>query len=342
MISLDGLTLATGRAPEARAIIALFVRHVRDGLIPNLFPEGQRLGLYHTADATLWLFEAIGRYVTQTGDRDFVRSILPTLGDIIECHRRGTSFGIGVDPADGLLRQGQEGYALTWMDAKMGDWVVTPRRGKAVEINALWYNALCWMTRWNDDHQADLANHYQRDAMRVRESFNLRFWNDERGYLYDVVDGDAGDDPSCRPNQVFAISLPHPVLEKARWATVMEVVREKLLTPVGLRTLAPDEPAYRSQYLGDLKERDGAYHQGTVWPWLIGAYVDALLKTAPGAAAQAREALGAFPAQLSTFGVGSIGEICDAETPHLFRGCIAQAWSVAEVLRAWKRTKAPA
>jgi predicted glycogen debranching enzyme len=339
MISLDGLALATGRFAEARHILELFAGHVRDGLIPNLFPEGQRVGLYHTADATLWLFEALARYEAATGDREFVRHLLPTLEDIVEWHLRGTSFGIGVDPFDGLLRQGADGYALTWMDAKVDGWVVTPRRGKAVEINALWYNALSHVARWLSEAGEPGREHRCRDAAeRARQSFNTRFWNPRTGHLFDLVEGEHGDDPACRPNQLFAISLPNPVLDRSRWPAVLQAVEEKLVTPAGLRTLAPGEPAYRSQYVGALRDRDAAYHQGTVWPWLIGAYIDARLKVAPHDRARAREALRAFPDMLSTAGIGSLSEICDADTPHLPRGCIAQAWSVAEVLRAWKIT----
>jgi predicted glycogen debranching enzyme len=341
MIALDGLALRTGRTAEAALILDMFARHIRDGLIPNLFPEGQRLGLYHTADATLWFFEAVHRYQEQTGDRTLVRRHLPALTDIIRHHRAGTLFGIGVDPADGLLRQGAPGYALTWMDAKVDGWVVTPRRGKAVEINALWYNALGLMADWLDEAgDADGAALCRDDAARARVSFNRRFWNPRTGWLHDVVDGEAGDDDACRPNQLLAIALTHPILERGRWPPVVAAVRDKLLTPLGLRTLAPDHPEYRSQYAGDLMSRDAAYHQGTVWPWLLGPYVDALLKTTPPARQEARDVLAAFPAHLGVAGLGSISEIFDADPPHLPRGCIAQAWSVAEVLRAWRITAA--
>jgi predicted glycogen debranching enzyme len=340
MISLDGLTLVSGRHAEAAEILRMFGGHVVDGLIPNLFPEGHRVGLYHTADATLWFFEAIRRFTERTHDQTVLADLLPLLVEILECHRRGTLFGIGVDAADQLLMQGEAGYALTWMDARMDGWVVTPRRGKAVEINALWYNALQLMSGWlearGDQAEADRC---RREAALMRVSFNQRFWNRETGYLFDVVDGEGGQDAACRPNQLFAVSLSHPVLNEDRWPSVVAAAREKLLTPLGLRTLAPDEPGYQSQYSGDLRTRDGAYHQGTVWPWLIGAYVDALLKVAPDDVAAARAVLASFPAHLSQAGVGSISEICDADGPHLPRGCIAQAWSVAEVLRAWGRTR---
>ncbi|HEX5475514.1 MAG TPA: amylo-alpha-1,6-glucosidase [Vicinamibacterales bacterium] len=334
MISLEGLTLTTRRFREAGYILRTFGQYVRDGLIPNMFPEGDREGLYHTADATLWYVHALERYTQVTGDDETLRGLMPVLIDIAEHHLQGTRFNIHMDPVDGLLSQGAPGYQLTWMDAKVDDWVVTPRRGKAVEINALWYNALClldaWTKRYGGGETLDLAAH----ARRARESFNRRFWYAEGGYLYDVVDGEGGDDPSCRPNQVFAISLPHPVLDESRWPAVMNVVRQKLLTPAGLRTLSPDNPAYKPRYYGDLRSRDAAYHQGTVWPWLIGPFIDAWLKVHHDRAA-ARAFLDGFRLHLNEACAGQINEIFDAEPPFLPRGCIAQAWSVAEVLRSW-------
>ncbi len=339
MISLEGLTLATGRSAEAGYILRMFARHVRDGLIPNMFPEGERDGLYHTADATLWFFHALDRYLVATDDRPTLTLLLPILRDIVEHHLRGTRFGIGVDPADGLLSQGAEGYQLTWMDAKVDDWVVTPRRGKAVEINALWYNALCLLAGWlTDEHGAHSGDDLRQHAERARGSFNRRFWHANDGYLYDIVDGPGGDDPACRPNQVFAISLTHPVLDRERWESVLGVVRARLLTPVGLRSLAPGHPDYKSHYFGDLRSRDAAYHQGTVWAWLSGPFVDAWLKAYPDDRAGARQVLSGFEAHLGESCLGSIGEIFDAEPPYTPRGCVAQAWSVAEVLRALART----
>ena len=339
MISLEGLTLTTGRHAEAGYILRTFAHYVRDGLIPNMFPEGKRDGLYHTADATLWFFHAIDRYLGACDDRWTLRLLLPTLADIVSRHTAGTRFGIGVDPADGLLRQGQEGYQLTWMDAKVDDWVVTPRRGKAVEINALWYNALCLLERWMREERGDgaaapLAD--QRD--RVRESFNRRFWYEAGAYLYDVVDGEHGDDSACRPNQIFAISLPNPVLDRERWSPVLDVVGTRLLTPFGLRSLAPGHPDYKPRYSGDLRARDAAYHQGTVWGWLMGPWIDAWLKVHPGDLATARSLVEGLAQDLGEFGVGSLAEVFDAEAPYTPRGCIAQAWSVAEALRSWVRT----
>jgi predicted glycogen debranching enzyme len=336
MISLEGLTLTTGRHAEAGSILRTFATHVRDGLIPNLFPEGSKEGLYHTADATLWFFQAIGRYYEITGDRETLEFLLPIVRDIVAHHLRGTRFGIAVDPSDGLLRQGAEGYQLTWMDAKCGDWVVTPRRGKAVEINALWYNALRWLEHW--ERELDGEAKARPLAEHARRSFNQRFWYDKGGFLYDVVDGEKGDDPSCRPNQIFAVALSHPVLDKERWPAVLEVVRQRLLTPLGLRSLAPGEPDYKPTYHGDLRSRDAAYHQGTVWPWLIGPFVDAWLKMHPNDRTGARRFLQGLADHLGEAGMGSISEVADAEAPFTPRGCIAQAWSVAETLRSWVNT----
>lgn len=342
MISLEGLTLVTGRTLEAGYILRTFAHYVRDGLIPNMFPDGKKEGLYHTADATLLFFHALGRYLEKSKDRVTLKLLLPTLVDIVEHHLRGTKFNIHADPEDGLLAQGEEGYQLTWMDAKMGDWVVTPRRGKAVEINALWYNALCLLAGWlREMGDADAAERYDQSAARARTSFNQRFWLAEGGYLFDVVDcnGDKGTfDRSCRPNQIFAISLDHPVLEQERWESVLKVVQEKLVTPVGLRSLASDDPEYKPIYSGDLRSRDGAYHQGTVWAWLIGPFIDAWLKVHPQDRAGARKFLEVFPTHLSDNGLGTISEVFDASAPHFAGGCIAQAWSVAEVLRCWAKT----
>lgn len=339
MISLKGLTLATGRYAEAAWVLRTFRHYVRDGLLPNTFPEGQEEGVYNTADATLWFFHALDRYVAVSGDRDTLEELLPVLHQIVRRHLEGTRFGIGVDPQDGLLRQGAEGYPLTWMDAKVDDWVVTPRRGKPVEINALWYNALRLLARWTQESEgAEAARPFSEAAAGVRHAFNARFWYADGGYLYDVVDGEQGDDITCRPNQVFAISLPHPVLDREHWNAVLDVVQRRLLTPMGLRSLAPDHPNYKARYFGDLRARDAAYHEGTVWPWLIGAFVDAWLAAHPGDRKGARRWLEGLLPQLDQACVGSISEIFDAEAPYAPRGCIAQAWSVAEVLRGWVKT----
>jgi predicted glycogen debranching enzyme len=342
MISLEGLTLVTGRCLEAGYILRTFAHYVRDGLIPNMFPDEEKEGVYNTTDASLWFFHAFNRYLEETDDRITLKLLLPILIDIVEHHLRGTKFNIHVDPTDGLLAQGENGYALTWMDAKMDDWVVTPRRGKPVEINALWYNALRLLADWlQRTGSAAPAQRYQQHAQRTRASFNQRFWFADGGYLFDVVDCDGQNgthDVSCRPNQLFAISLDHPVLDQERWESVLDVVESRLVTPVGLRSLAPDDPEYRAIYSGDLRSRDGAYHQGTVWAWLIGPFIDAWLKVHPNDKTNARKFLRELPKHLGEAGLGTISEVFDANEPHAEGGCIAQAWSVAEVLRCWVKT----
>jgi predicted glycogen debranching enzyme len=338
MISLEGLTLVTGRHIEAGHILRTFAYHLRDGLIPNLFPEGENEGVYYTADATLWFFHAVERYIEITGDRELLRDLLYKLLDIIEHHIQGTRFGIHCDPGDGLLVQGDPRFALTWMDAKLPDWIVTPRRGKAVEINALWYNALRLLEKWlQEENVSAPVGKITKLADLARQSFNQRFWNAETGHLYDVVDGENGqDDPACRPNQLFALSLSHPVLEQTHWTSVFQNVKTRLLTPVGLRTLSPDHPDYKATYHGDLRTRDAAYHQGTVWPWLVGPYLDAWLRVYPEQRKEAREFLNELlERHLHEACIGSVSEVFDAEGFFTPRGCIAQAWSVAEILRSW-------
>jgi predicted glycogen debranching enzyme len=334
MISLEGLTLVTGRTAEAGAILRTFASHVKDGLVPNMFPEGANQGLYHTADATLWFFHALDRYLRASNDEALLVSLMPTLREIIAKHLGGTLFGIGVD-TDGLLKEGADGYQLTWMDAKCGDWVVTPRRGKPVEINALWYNAQALMVGWLQ-RTGDPAGAEQLAirAAQTKASFDKRFWNPARGYLFDVVDGEHGDDPACRPNQLFALSLVNPVLAPARWAAVLDIVEKELLTPVGLRSLAPTDPEYKPTYDGDLRARDAAYHQGTVWSWLIGAYVDARMRVVPERKEETRTRLAGLVAHLGEACIGSVSEVFDATAPFTPRGCIAQAWGVAELLRS--------
>jgi predicted glycogen debranching enzyme len=335
MISLEGLTLCTGRHVEARGILTTFAHHLRDGLIPNLFPEGDQEGLYNTADATLWFFHAIDRYVTITHDREPLRDLLPSLEEIVRLHLAGTRFGIRVAD-DGLLTQGAANLALTWMDAKVGDWVVTPRRGKPVEINALWYNAVRLLAQWCRSFDRDAA-HLDAVAERTRAEFNRRFWFEPGQYLYDIVDGEAGDDSSLRPNQIFSLSLRYPVLDESRWRQVVDAVAERLLTPYGLRTLDSAHRDFKAQYFGDLRARDAAYHQGTVWAWLIGPFIDAWLRAYPGRREDARALLAAFDDHLSDACIGTISEVFDASEPYAPRGCVAQAWSVAEVLRSLVR-----
>jgi predicted glycogen debranching enzyme len=343
MISLEGLALCTGRHQTAHFILHTFAQYVRKGLIPNLFPEGSQNGMYHTADATLWFFHALDRYLTYTSDHETLRLLLPTLEGIIDAHVRGTDFGIGVDASDGLLGQGQDGYALTWMDALCEGWVVTPRRGKAVEINALWFNALTLMGQWvQSERGIESARRFVGMAATTRESFNRKFWDEEHGRLFDVVDGPGlSRDDAFRPNQLMAIALPNAVLDRTRWQPIVDAAAAALLTPVGLRSLAPDQRDFKPNYHGDLRTRDAAYHQGTVWSWLIGPFVDAWLKVYPDARAEARNLLQGLKEHLGHACIGSVSEIFDAEAPFSPRGCIAQAWGVAEFLRAWRLTAPP-
>ena len=337
MIALPGLTLTTERYDLARDIMTAFAETVSEGMIPNRFPDAGDAPEYNTVDATLWFFHAAHEYVRHTGDLDFVRDTLYTnFKDIIAWHERGTRYGIKMD-ADGLLHSGEEGVQLTWMDAKVGDWVVTPRTGKPVEIQALWYNALCVMASFAARlGEPDKAAHYAALSERARASFAQKFWNEEGNYLYDVLAADGTPDPALRPNQIFAVSLPYAILTGLHARAVVAAVEEMLLTPFGLRSLSPNHPDYRQHYEGDGLARDGAYHQGTVWGWLIGPFITAYLKVherTPASIVQARQWLAAFRDHLTEAGLGQVSEIFDAEPPHTPRGCIAQAWSVAELLR---------
>ena len=336
MISLPGLTLTSGRIEIAKSILLEFARHVDQGMLPNRFPDAGEEPEYNTVDATLWFFEAIRALLDKTDDYDFVREHLyDVLADIIEWHERGTRYNIHVDE-DGLLYAGEEGVQLTWMDAKVGDWVVTPRRGKPVEIQALWYNGLRVMARLAHGFKdEDVVKRYLLMAARARDSFNKQFWNEELGCLFDVVDGETRD-ASIRPNQIFAVSLRHGMLPAEKARRVVETVERELLTPYGLRSLAPSDPNYRGRYEGDATSRDGAYHQGTVWAWLIGPFMTAYLK-AFGDASEVREKISdllmPFQQHLSEAGLNQVSEIFDGDPPHNPAGCIAQAWSVAELLR---------
>ena len=325
MISLEGLTLTTGKSRDAYAILLTYAYYVRDGLIPNMFPEGKLKGKYNTADATLWFFHAIDRYISNTEDTEILEFLIPILNQIIQQHVKGTHFGIKMDK-DGLLTQGEEGIQLTWMDAKVGDWVVTPRRGKAVEINALWYNALKLFEKWTERPLEITETCY--------ESFNQKFWIENEGYLYDVIEGEQGNDSALRPNRLFAISLRYPILKKEKWQSVLDIVTKELLTPVGLRTLSPSHPEYKNAYHGDLRSRDAAYHQGTVWPWLFGPYTDVWLKVYPKEIEKIQKLLEGMEDHLKIHCIGSISEIFDASPPFKARGAFAQAWSVAEILRS--------
>ena len=337
MISLPGLTLATGRPEIARSILLAFAAHVDQGMLPNRFPDAGETPEYNTVDATLWFFESIRAYAAATKDVEFVRkNLYDLLAEIVGWHERGMRYGIRVD-RDGLLVAGAPGVQLTWMDAKTGDWVVTPRCGKPVEIQALWYNALRTMEELaaGIGLTADRA-HFQDLASRAQQSFPAIFWNESAGCLYDVVDGEARD-PSIRPNQIFAVSLPHALLSQEMARSVMDTIERRLLTPYGLRSLAPADPQYRGRYEGDVRSRDAAYHQGTVWPWLMGPFLTAYLRVnhgAPGARKQAAQWLDPFRRYLDDEGIGQIPEIFDGDAPQRSGGCIAQAWSVAELLRA--------
>jgi predicted glycogen debranching enzyme len=320
----------------ARQVLLAFASVVDRGMLPNRFPDAGEAPEYNTVDATLWFFEAARAYRAATGDDTFVREHLyPVFSDVIDWHIRGTRYGIRVD-SDGLLVSGEPGVQLTWMDAKVGDWVITPRHGKAVEIQALWYNALCVMEQFARDFgDAPGRKRYTALAENAKASFNSQFWNETAGYLYDVVNGDARD-ASLRPNQILAVSLPFSMLPADRARSLVEVVQRELLTPYGLRTLSPADPQYRSRYEGDPRSRDSAYHQGTVWPWLMGPFLTAYCKVnrhSKKAREQARKWLVPLEQHLSEAGLGQISEIFDADPPHRPRGCFAQAWSVAEVLR---------
>jgi predicted glycogen debranching enzyme len=332
MIALAGLTLVTGRPELARSILLTFAQHVSEGMVPNRFPDDGEVPEYNTVDATLWYFQAVRAYHGATGDDDLLRQLYPVLVAILEGHQRGTRYHIHLDPVDGLLYAGEPGVQLTWMDAKVDDWVVTPRIGKPVEVNALWYGAL--------RSQAHFARHlgypsqsYEALSDHAAEGF-ARFWNPSTGYCYDVLDGPDGKDPSLRPNQIFAVSLPDSPLSADQQRRIVEVCQAQLLTPVGLRSLAPNHPDYQGHYGGDRYQRDGAYHQGTVWGWLLGPFALAHLRVYNDPA-QALAWLEPMAQHLSSHGLGSISEIFDGDPPFTPRGCPAQAWSVAETLRAW-------
>ena len=337
MISLPGLALVTGRYEEARGILREFAQSIDRGMLPNRFPDAGEAPEYNTVDATLWMFHAVFEFLRYTRDYEFVRTELyRPLAEIVAWHERGTRYGIGLD-SDGLLRAGENGVQLTWMDAKVGDWVVTPREGKPVEIQALWYNALRIMERLAAGFaEQEQAARYAALAERTRTRFLEVFWNEADGCLFDVVT-DGGPDRSIRPNQIFAVSLPHTMLPHDHAAQVLEMVERQLLTPYGLRTLSPRDPNYRGRYGGDPHSRDSAYHQGTVWPWLLGPFLTAYVKV-HGENVDARDRANRFLhpmcAHLWQAGLGQISEIFDGDPPHNPGGCIAQAWSVAEILRA--------
>ena len=339
MIALPGLTLSTNRPEIAKSILREFAKHISEGMIPNRFPDAGEKPDYNTVDATLWFFEAIRAFVAKTGDDEFVRDELyEKLTDIIDWHIHGTRYRIHVD-TDGLLFAGEDGENLTWMDAKIGGWVVTPRTGKAVEIQALWFNALCITAdlaeRFGDEERRE---QFVAMAAMAKDSFNGQFWNAAKSSLFDVVNDDQKD-AAIRPNQIFAVSLHHSMLDAEKARKVVDKVEAELLTPVGLRSLSPNDPQYCPIYIGSPLERDSSYHQGTVWGWLIGHFVDAYRRVhSKDAKAEAfvEQIVEGFKMHLSEAMAGQISEIFDGDFPHLPRGCAAQAWSVAEVLRILK------
>lgn len=335
MIALPGLCLVTKRFDEAKEILYTFARYCRRGLIPNMFPDEGAEPLYNTVDASLWFFHAVSKYIAYTGDTEFLKTeIYPVLKEIINYYRNGTDFNIKMDE-DGLIIAGEHGHQLTWMDAKVGDWVVTPRHGKPVEINALWYNALEVINQLAKSY-GDVED-YSKLAGRVRTSFVEKFWNPEKQCLYDVIT-ETGRDDLIRPNQIFAVSLTYSPLDHGRQLKVVNTVWRELYFSFGLRSLAPGSPGFKGVYMGDVVERDGAYHQGTGWAWLIGPFITAYRRVndySLESKTVAERFISPFKAHLWDHGIGSISEIFDGERPHQPKGCFAQAWSVGEVLRTY-------
>jgi predicted glycogen debranching enzyme len=340
MIALPGLTLTTGRPDVARQILQAFARYVDAGMLPNNFPDAGGKPEFNTVDAGLWYFEAIRQYFAATGDIRTLQDLFPVLAGMVDAHAKGTRYQIHVDPTDGLLYAGEPGVQLTWMDAKVGDWVVTPRTGKAVEINALWINALETMARFARLLKKS-SGPYESLAYMAKDGFQ-KFWNEQQSCCYDVIDSPGvGNDSALRPNQIFAVSLPLSPLTPKQQKAVVDICAQRLLTPCGLRSLAPGELGYQGHYLGGPRERDAAYHQGTVWGWLLGPFALAHFRVYrnPAAALSFFDAIGAA---IRIYGVGTLAEIFDGDPPFTPRGCIAQAWSVGEVLRAFTElTRAP-
>jgi predicted glycogen debranching enzyme len=333
MISLTGLTISTKRYDIARSVLKTFAQYVDRGMLPNRFPDEGETPEYNTVDATLWFFEAIYQYFLATKDDELLKELYPLLKDIIQHHEEGTRYGIKVDPEDYLLFSGEPGVQLTWMDAKVGDWVVTPRTGKAIEINALWYNALKIMLFFADFFHYS-SYEWQEKSVRVFNSFQ-KFWIEEEGYCYDVIDSPQGNDHSLRPNQIFAVSLSFPCLSLEQSRSVVDTCAKNLLTSFGLRSLSPKHKEYKSKYGGNVWERDGAYHQGTVWGWLLGPFVLAHYSVYQNKEL-ALSFLQPMKHHLTIHGLGTMSEIFDGDPPHQPRGCYAQAWTVAEVLRVWQ------
>jgi len=336
MIALPGLCLHTGRVPEARQILADYAGQMRQGLIPNRFVEKGEKPDYNTVDATLWFANAVYKTLQAQWDQSFAEQMLRALEEVYDWHVKGTQFGIGVDPSDGLLRQGEPGVQLTWMDAKVGDWVVTPRHGKPVEINGLWINLLRILEWLSGRMEGTVplrftSERYREDAERAEASFDRKFWHEVRGHYLDTVDP---MDASLRPNQLIAMAVPFSPVRPERARQALGVITRELLTPNGLRTLGPKEPGYRGRFRGSLPELDAAYHQGTVWPWLLGPYVTALVKFTNDRQ-EAKRVLRNAKSMLEDYGLGGIPEVYDGDEPQSPGGCPWQAWSVGEVLRAW-------
>jgi predicted glycogen debranching enzyme len=343
MIALPGLMLATGRTTETAAILRTYADHLSQGMLPNRFPDNGEKPEYNSVDASLWYFHAIAAYVDATHDQHLLSELYPALQEIIGWYRRGTRYGIHQDPADGLLHAGEPGVQLTWMDGKVGDWVVTPRIGKAVEVNALWHHALERMGAWaNTLGDPDGAAMHLEEASKVAASFADAFWFERGNYLYDVVDGLEGTldakgrrkDPSLRPNQIFAVALATNLLQAQRARAVVDTCARELLTPVGLRSLSPRDPRYCGTYSGGPRERDSIYHQGVVWSWLLGPFALAHYQ-AYSDANHAKALLEGIASHLDEACLGTISEILEGSPPHRPRGCMAQAWSVGETYRAW-------
>jgi predicted glycogen debranching enzyme len=344
MISLPGLALDTGRLAEAEGMLFAFAEATDRGMIPNRFPDEGEAPAYNTIDASLWFFEAAGQWLEAGGNRElFHRRLWPVFQSILKWHERGTRHNIGVDPSDGLLRGGETGTQLTWMDAKVDDEVFTPRHGKAVEINALWVNALRRMAEWAQDlGELHVRSHCDDLADRAADSFEEKFWNEERGYLFDVIESDGPQhrDPALRPNQILAVSLWRTPLPPELFQPVLEAVEKSLAAPMGLRSLASEEPGYFGFYGGSRYQRDSQYHNGPVWGWLLGPYVSAVFRVR-GDSPETRQAMRAYLRPVLEFlrgrGLGQIAEIYDGDAPRAPRGCFAQAWSVAEAIRVLAR-----
>jgi len=332
MISLPGLTISTGRPEVAASILRTFAKYVDKGMLPNRFPDSGEEPEYNTVDATFWFFEAVRRYFEVSKDARFLEELFPVLEGIIDWQIKGKRYNIKADSEDGLLYAGEQGVQLTWMDARVGGRVITPRIGKPVEVNALWYNALCSMSEFAKTLKKP-SDKYESASSLALSGFS-KFWNERLGYCYDVIDGPGGNDPSLRPNQILAVSLPNSPIEKDKQRKVVDICAEHLLTSHGLRSLSPDDKSYKGHYGGDQSSRDGAYHQGTVWGWLLGHFALAHLRVCN----EPETALGFLKpmlGQLRSHGLGSLSEIYDGDAPMTPRGCIAQAWTVGETLRAW-------